>query len=424
MMKTNRTGFSNRLNAPWGVWGLSVSLFGPPRSVRPPCNPANAQFCGDRIAINHEAAADSEAIAFGTATNVAPIDDGTDDWINVSPYGEFPNDEGLQVVDRPAADEMVATFNSFIAKLGRLFRGLPIFKGHPDARPDIWPDDARYGRINELEARNDGLYGKVAWNDLGQKNKEQGYYVYPSPAWNFKRVGAGKIKPFRLKSIGLTNNPNIFESVPLTNAKLSAASAESQTTTTKGNQMPKWLITALVAANVLTKPAEGQEPTEEQVQTALNAVVTERTTLTTNVKTEKTAKETAETALNTAQAEAKKFKKLCIDHELDLAVNDGRLSAAERPQWATKFETDFDAAAKDLKEKQAALNTKPLSLSPSGKDLSDASKRRIAFNSRLDELMRPDRDGKSLTLDQAINSMRGSAEDRALLEAMQQPLAA
>jgi Skp family chaperone for outer membrane proteins len=128
--------------------------------------------------------------------------------------------------------------------------------------------------------------------------------------------------------------------------------------------------------------------------------------------------------VTTAQDEAKKFKKLVIDHELDLAVNDGRLTAAEKPQWATKFEEDFDKAQKELKDKQPALNTKGLNLKPNGKDLSDASKRRIAFNARLDELMQPDRDGRSLNIDQAIAKMRSNPEDNALLEAMQQPIAA
>jgi phage I-like protein len=159
--------------------------------------------------------------------NVSPIDETTDDWIVISPYGEFPNEKGTQIVDRESANAMVVEFNSVLGKLGRLFRGAPIYRGHPDARPDIWPDDVRYGRINALDARDDGLYGKVAWNDLGVKNKEQGYYVYPSPAWNFKKIDGGKIKPNRLKSIGLTNNPNIFEAVPLTNS-VSATTAKSE----------------------------------------------------------------------------------------------------------------------------------------------------------------------------------------------------
>jgi hypothetical protein len=38
--------------------------------------------------------------------------------------------------------------------------------------------------------------------------------------------------------------------------------------------------------------------------------------------------------------------------------------------------------------------------------------------------MQPDRDGRSLNIDQAIAKMRSNAEDNALLEAMQQPIAA
>lgn len=369
------------------------------------------------LAINHDAS-EEEGIAFGTAINIAPIDVSEDDWIDISPYGEFPNEQGTQEIDRSAADEMVTNFNSFTGKLGRLFRGIPIYRGHPYQRPDLWPDDTRYGRVNELRAGEQTLQGKVAWNDLGQKNKEQGYWVYPSPGWNFKRLPNGKIKPFRLDHIGLTNNPNILESVPVTNARISAAPAKSEQpeTESKTNIMDK---TKLIAALGLKA-----EATDEEIETAINALKEEKANLATNAQSLNTAKAQADAATEVANAAAKKFKKLAIEHKLDLAVNDGRLTAAELPAWGTKFESDFDAAAKDLKEKQAALNTKGLNLRPNGRDLSDASKRRVAFNSRLDELMQPDRDGRSLSMKEAIAKMNSNDEDRALLEAMNQPVAA
>lgn len=408
-MKKNTTGFTNALGAPWGVWGGSTAPGARPSVLQRLGVVLQRHLSGGQIAVNESDEQEGEEITFGTAVNVSPIDETPDDWINISPYGEFPNEKGTQVVDRDAADSMVAAFNSLLGKVGRLFRGLPIYRGHPHQRPDLWPDDARYGRVNELQAREDGLYGKVAWNDLGQKNKEQGYYVYPSPGWKFQKLGGGRIKPRLLDHIGLTNNPNIFESVPVTNSRTTTAAPAESTTTQKENQMER---TKLIAALGLAADA-----TDEQILTAINSLATERTTLATNVQNANTEKETA---IN----EAKRFKKLAIDHELDLAVNDGRLSAAERPQWATKFEENFEATANELKEKQPALNTKGLGLKPNGKDLSDASKRRIAFNARLDELMRPDRDGKTLSLDAAINVMRSNDEDRALLDAMQQPIAA
>jgi phage I-like protein len=410
-------------------------------------------ICGDRgcrksadkkIAINHDVT--PEEIAFGTAVNVSPIDEAQDEWTQITPYGEYPNEYGTQVVNKEYAQDVVDAHNSLLGKLGRLFRGVPVYRGHPDARPDIWPDDRRYGRYNALEARNDGLYGKPAWNSLGTENIKEGFYVYPSPAWHFKSLGDGKIAPTRLVSVGLTNLPNIREVAPLTNS-VSATTAKSEHPPThKATEDSSSKALATEDKPTLTKEqiavneeqkkklceALGLDPantTPEQLIIAMNTLKTERDTATNAEKNPlviaaNATKTKAESDKDVAVNEAKKFKKLAIDHELDLAINDGRLTAAEKPQWATKFETDFDAAATELKEKQPALNTKGLNLRPNGKDLSDASKRRIAFNARLDELMQQDRDGRSLSIDQAIAKMRSNPEDNALLEAMQQPIAA
>jgi phage I-like protein len=372
------------------------------------------------VAVNHDTTEASEEIAFGTAINVAPIDEAPDDWINVSPYGVFPNAEyGTQVVDSEAGEWLVTAFNSILGKLGRLFRGVPIYRGHPHQRPDIWPDDARYGRINALEARDDGIYGKVSWNDLGVKNKEQGYYVFPSPGWRFKKLPDGRIKPYALDHVGLTNNPNIFEAVPLTNSRnTSAASAKSeQQHQQKDNMNREALITALGLK---------AEATDAEILTAINSGTAASKTLLTAMTainaTSSSQFQEAVTGLPAARDEAKKFKKLAIDNDLDLAVNDGRITAAERPQWATKFEEDFDKAQKELKEKQPALNTKSLGLQPNGRDLSDPQKNRIAFNVRLDELtLPPERGGKGLSLNAAIDFMRSNEKDAALLKAMGDP---
>lgn len=365
------------------------------------------------------AAAGADDIAFGTAVNVAPIDQADDDWINISPYGEFPNELGTQVVDREAAESMVAVNNSFLGKLGNLFRGIPIYRGHPHQHPEIWPDDVRYGRVNALEARDDGLYGKVAWNDLGQKNKEQGYYVYPSPGWRYRRLSDGRIKPMFLDHIGLTNKPNIFEAVPVTNSRTGAGrtsgSAEHQQNKSKGDKVDR---TQLIAALGLEANA-----TDDQILTAINTLKDEKKNpLVVAVNTQLA---TANTEKQTAVNDAKRFRELAINAQLDRFTDKGVITAADRDEWKGKFETNFETALADIAKKQPAINTQGLKLSPNGKDLSDSAKRRMQFNARIDELTLPtDRGGKGLSLDAAINTMRGNAEDAALLKAMDTELVA
>ena len=136
------------------------------------------------------------------------------DWIQLSPYGDFPHVRGLQRVDREAAETMVKQFNSFRGRLGRLFGGAPFYVGHPDLpQTSELADRKAYGWVMQLEAREDGLYGFVKWSDAGLDLLQQAHYKYLSPFWEAKQIGAENGRPiFRptvLVSVGLTNQPNI-----------------------------------------------------------------------------------------------------------------------------------------------------------------------------------------------------------------------
>ncbi len=116
---------------------------------------------------------------------------------------------------------MAAAFNALAARKGDKFRGLPIYAGHPDADPKRWPDERRLGGVTAVEAREDGLYVRAAWNDLGEKNRAEGYLVYPSPAWLYDLRAArrsGVIAPDELRSVGLTNTPRLPDVPAWTNS--------------------------------------------------------------------------------------------------------------------------------------------------------------------------------------------------------------
>jgi phage I-like protein len=148
---------------------------------------------------------------------------------------------------------------------------MPIYRGHPDADPVRWPDDRRYGHSRRPAARR-RLYVKPAWNDLGLDNKKNHYLPYPSIAWLYDMAAAartGIIEPDEIQSVGLTNQPRM-KNVPVwTNTEDASRLGLSTTNKEKEkNTMPKWLIDKLVALNVLKKPADGVEPTEQELQTA------------------------------------------------------------------------------------------------------------------------------------------------------------
>jgi hypothetical protein len=136
------------------------------------------------------------------------------DWVQLSPYGDFPHSRGLQRVNRAAAEIMVAQFNSFRGRLGRLFGGAPFYIGHPDmAESNELADRKAYGWVMQLEAREDGLYGLVKWSDAGLDLLKNAHYKYLSPFWEAKEIGSENgrrvFQPIALISVGLTNQPNI-----------------------------------------------------------------------------------------------------------------------------------------------------------------------------------------------------------------------
>jgi hypothetical protein len=137
-----------------------------------------------------------------------------EEWVQLSPFGDYPHSRGLQRVDRAAADAMVAQFNSFRGRLGRLFGGVPFYVGHPDlpSSSDL-VDRKAYGWIMEVEAREDGFFGRVKWSDAGMELLRNAHFKYLSPFWEAREIasenGRRIYRPVALLSAGLTNQPNI-----------------------------------------------------------------------------------------------------------------------------------------------------------------------------------------------------------------------
>jgi hypothetical protein len=137
------------------------------------------------------------------------------EWVQLSPYGDFSHAQGLQRVSFEAAKSMERNFATLGAKASRLFAGAPMFVGHPDV-PQFahqFPDRKAYGWIMALEARPDGLYGRMKWSAAGLQLLENGHYKFLSPYWEARQIGEqdGRtvFEPVSLISAGLTNEPNL-----------------------------------------------------------------------------------------------------------------------------------------------------------------------------------------------------------------------
>ena len=192
-----------------------------------------------------------------SATEEKPVPE----WIEI-PLGNHDHRVARQVFDREAGEEMLANFKS----LGPRSKGIPIYLGHPDVDAKRWPDKSAKGWIKEMKLSNDALRLRIKWNKAGHDLVANEEFAYFSPTWGCVPIKGrtGALRPIRLRSVGLVNEPNIGV-MPLTNE-----------TQTEGPTMPPWLLELLGLTS---------EATEEEVRAALAAKLTGLATATTSNET-------------------------------------------------------------------------------------------------------------------------------------------
>jgi hypothetical protein len=136
-----------------------------------------------------------------------------DQWLKLVEYGDHPHRDGIQRVTKESAVEMQRKFRSLRARLARKFGGVPIYIGHPDderfAHLPGHNDTRSYAWVQDIEAREDGIWILPKWSEDGRKLIENSYFKFLSPRWEMKSEG-GALIPIRLISVGLTNHPNIL----------------------------------------------------------------------------------------------------------------------------------------------------------------------------------------------------------------------
>ena len=271
-------------------------------------------------------------------------------WFQVSPFGRFPHRVGMQVFDRQAANAIVTLFKSTKDKLARLFRGLPVYVGHPDLDPKAYPDHRKYGSIQDLEVRDDGLWAKPKWSKAGKEIVNDEHYDFQSLLWNMEPVPneAGAFRPVELISVGLTNRPNI------PGKPVGANTAEEDLDPMKREA---------IIQKLNLKPINGAtEVTDQQIEAAISGLQSagnESATLTEQLRVANEAKTAAERRQGEDAARADKERKARIAEKLTAAANVGRITEAEKAGWQVRFETDFDGADSALSKLTVpAMNTR------------------------------------------------------------------
>lgn len=153
------------------------------------------------------------------ANDLGPTFEMREDGSLFIPYGDFGHRLGRQRVDATAAQRMGGAMGGAMGTaVGRLMaaigrpRRFPIYIGHPDVpgRGAEFPDKAAYGWGTAIVAENDGMRILVKWTAEGERLIRDGHFAYHSPYWEAEEDRqAGVVRPVRMISVGLTNNPNI-----------------------------------------------------------------------------------------------------------------------------------------------------------------------------------------------------------------------
>ena len=241
-----------------------------------------------------------------------------DGWYQIEPKGEHPNRvEGIiQVIDGAAISSIVQCFNAD-AIAGGLTHGHEMLIDHEHFKHEMDQETLAYGWLQQLQGREDGIYGRIRWTGTGQPAVDQGDYRFFSTEYDRADLAVlnseGKLKrvrPTRLDGLTLTNAPNNKGGKPITNRgefRGAGASADSKhqpafadATARQGNQRT-------VMKSVATKLGLSADASEEAVLAEVTKIsnrATEAEGQVAPMKTRVTELETANTALLGEQCDA------------------------------------------------------------------------------------------------------------------------
>ncbi|MGE9271136.1 MAG: phage protease, partial [Verrucomicrobiales bacterium] len=202
----------------------------------------------------------TEHFSATSAANAIPVEivNPADGWMRLSRYGRHPHAgvRKVQIFEKAQAETLVAAFHSTLTRLKQRLLGsansvferklrLPIYEGHPDA-PGFagepgHDDPTPYGHVEDLQAREDGLYAKIEWTAAGNALRAAGRKLYFSPYWTLfsRKEDPVHAYPMRLLSVGMHERVNISGSAA--NAATPPQNRNHQTNTT----MLKKLLIAL-----------------------------------------------------------------------------------------------------------------------------------------------------------------------------------
>lgn len=140
-----------------------------------------------------------------------PLPDSSSDWLHLVPAGTFTGADGR-------GPYMVQDATAVIAASMANGHKLPIDENHAiDLVGTKGGASPARGWIVELEARGDGIWGRVEWTTEGRKLVEEKNYGFLSPVFLHSKGKPHKVG--QLLRVALTNDPNLSQLKALHNAE-------------------------------------------------------------------------------------------------------------------------------------------------------------------------------------------------------------
>jgi len=266
-------------------------------------------------------------------TNRAGASADLPEFIQLAPKGEFPVTIGkrryIQVID----DQSVAMLANSLAQCGPA--GMLIDYDHFSLDPEL-PSEAG-GWIKELQARPDGLWGRVEWTDRGADAVRNRRYIFISPTWrptDCRALGGDRIRPERMRNAALTNAPNLIGIRPIVN-RLSADAA--QDSARQGRAKPQQGVQMDYKAKLIALLGLAAEATDEEIAAAIEA---------------KTASAAAPAPEETAANREAGQLVAALRTERDTLRN--RVTELEKIQLDAQIEKDLDEFKDVIRNREAA----------------------------------------------------------------------
>lgn len=301
------------------------------------------------------------ASAASFALPIALNDEGQPpEWVKLLPYGEVVGRDGRRwQMPRESADAVIAASKARAAGEDIVFD----YDHQTDRAPAVAGTAPASGWIKELQARDDGIYGRVEWTRPATAALQEQEYRYISPVFNFDKA-TGQVT--RILRAGLTNTPNLVlgavaseqepgeETLDLKQIAQALGLAEDATL--------EQILEAIAAMKGAVNSELGKVATAAGL--ALNSSVDAIVAGVTSIKAKADTAGNGTDALVAVQSELNQLKgdlaKRDATAKVDQAIKDGKVVPAARDQFialASENPARFDAI----------IGAQPVIVAPGGK---------------------------------------------------------